>query len=94
MLYLITPILPVSILRVQQAFFKKYGRLLVQIFINTALTRVLWAKQAAKDFVLVHPSADVDIANIALIRGAFEYQGQKCSAASRAYIPASLWPAI
>ncbi|GAB3903361.1 L-glutamate gamma-semialdehyde dehydrogenase [Mucilaginibacter boryungensis] len=47
-----------------------------------------------KDFVLVHPSADVDIANVALVRGSFEYQGQKCSAASRAYVPASLWPAI
>jgi 1-pyrroline-5-carboxylate dehydrogenase len=47
-----------------------------------------------KDFVMVHPSADLDIANTALVRGAFEYQGQKCSAASRAYIPASLWPAI
>src|SRR3569833_663753 len=47
-----------------------------------------------KDFVLDHPSADVDVANIALIRGSFEYQGQKCSAASRAYIPKSLWPAI
>jgi 1-pyrroline-5-carboxylate dehydrogenase len=47
-----------------------------------------------KDFVLVHPSADVDVSNVALIRGAFEYQGQKCSAASRAYVPASLWPAI
>jgi 1-pyrroline-5-carboxylate dehydrogenase len=43
-----------------------------------------------KDFVLVHGSADVDVAVTALIRGAFEYQGQKCSAASRAYIPASL----
>lgn len=47
-----------------------------------------------KDFVLVHPSADADIVNTALVRGAFEYQGQKCSAASRAYIPASLWPAV
>jgi 1-pyrroline-5-carboxylate dehydrogenase len=47
-----------------------------------------------KDFVLVHPSADVDVANTALVRGSFEYQGQKCSAASRAYIPKSLWPAI
>jgi 1-pyrroline-5-carboxylate dehydrogenase len=47
-----------------------------------------------KDFVLIHPSADVDVANIALVRGSFEYQGQKCSAASRAYIPKSLWPAI
>jgi len=47
-----------------------------------------------KDFVLVHASADTDVAATALVRGAFEYQGQKCSAASRAYIPASLWPAI
>jgi len=47
-----------------------------------------------KDFVLAHPSADADVVNTALLRGAFEYQGQKCSAASRAYIPASLWPAV
>ncbi|WP_342648551.1 L-glutamate gamma-semialdehyde dehydrogenase [Mucilaginibacter sp. CSA2-8R] len=47
-----------------------------------------------KDFVLAHPSADADVVNTALIRGAFEYQGQKCSAASRAYIPQSLWPAV
>jgi 1-pyrroline-5-carboxylate dehydrogenase len=47
-----------------------------------------------KDFVFVHASADVDIAVTALLRGAFEYQGQKCSAASRAYIPDNLWPAV
>ena len=47
-----------------------------------------------KDFVLAHSSADADVVGTALIRGAFEYQGQKCSAASRAYIPASLWPAV
>jgi len=47
-----------------------------------------------KDFVLVHPSADAEVSAVALVRGAFEYQGQKCSAASRAYVPASLWPAI
>jgi len=47
-----------------------------------------------KDFVFVHPSADVDAAAAALVRGAFEYQGQKCSAASRAYLPRSLWPAL
>jgi 1-pyrroline-5-carboxylate dehydrogenase len=47
-----------------------------------------------KDFVLAHPSADADVVNVALLRGSFEYQGQKCSAASRAYIPASLWPAV
>jgi 1-pyrroline-5-carboxylate dehydrogenase len=44
-----------------------------------------------KDFVLAHPSADVGVLRTALIRGAFEYQGQKCSAASRAYVPRSVW---
>jgi 1-pyrroline-5-carboxylate dehydrogenase len=47
-----------------------------------------------KDFVFVHSSANVDEVVTALIRGAYEYQGQKCSAASRAYIPESLWPSI
>ena len=47
-----------------------------------------------KDFVLAHPSADVPALVTALTRGAFEYQGQKCSAASRVFIPASLWPAV
>lgn len=47
-----------------------------------------------KDFVLAHPSADAEVVSTALVRGAFEYQGQKCSAASRAYIPASLWPEV
>jgi len=47
-----------------------------------------------KDFVFVHPSADVDQAAAALVRGAFEYQGQKCSAASRAYVPEGLWPRL
>ncbi len=54
----------------------------------------LVGETGGKDFVLAHPSADVDTLRTALIRGAFEYQGQKCSAASRAYIPASLWPAL
>jgi len=45
-----------------------------------------------KDFVLAHPSAEVESLVVALLRGAFEYQGQKCSAASRAYIPSNLWP--
>jgi 1-pyrroline-5-carboxylate dehydrogenase len=44
-----------------------------------------------KDFVVAHPSADIDVLRTALVRGSFEYQGQKCSAASRAYVPRSLW---
>ncbi|MDQ1739634.1 MAG: 1-pyrroline-5-carboxylate dehydrogenase [Pseudonocardiales bacterium] len=51
----------------------------------------LVGETGGKDFVLAHPSADLDTLRTALIRGAFEYQGQKCSAASRAYLPASLW---
>ncbi len=47
-----------------------------------------------KDFIIAHKSADLKKLNTAIIRGAFEFQGQKCSAASRAYIPESLWPAL
>lgn len=47
-----------------------------------------------KDFVIAHPSADPVQVATALSRGAFEFQGQKCSAASRAYIPANLWPTV
>ncbi|MCY7341731.1 MAG: L-glutamate gamma-semialdehyde dehydrogenase [Pseudonocardia sp.] len=51
----------------------------------------LVGETGGKDFVLAHPSADVDVLRTALVRGAFEYQGQKCSAASRAFVPRSLW---
>ena len=47
-----------------------------------------------KDFILAHPSADVDVLRTAMVRGAFEFQGQKCSAASRAYVPRSLWKTL
>jgi len=47
-----------------------------------------------KDFIVAHPSADPAALVTAMVRGAFEYQGQKCSAASRAYVPASLWEEI
>jgi 1-pyrroline-5-carboxylate dehydrogenase len=47
-----------------------------------------------KDFIFAHPSADARALVIAMVRGAFEYQGQKCSAASRAYVPKSLWPRV
>ena len=47
-----------------------------------------------KDFVIAHASADADAVATALSRGAFEFQGQKCSAASRAYIPSNIWPQV
>ena len=47
-----------------------------------------------KDFVVAHPSANVKQVATGIVRGAFEFQGQKCSAASRAYVPQSLWPAV
>ena len=51
----------------------------------------LVGETGGKDFVIAHASAEVDALHTALIRGAYEYQGQKCSAASRAYVPRSLW---
>jgi 1-pyrroline-5-carboxylate dehydrogenase len=47
-----------------------------------------------KDFIVAHPSADVDSLATAIVRGSFEYQGQKCSASSRVYAPSNLWPAL
>ncbi|PLW93858.1 MAG: 1-pyrroline-5-carboxylate dehydrogenase, partial [Marinilabiliales bacterium] len=54
----------------------------------------LVGETGGKDFIVVHNSADTTHVATAMVRGAFEYQGQKCSAASRAYIPESLWPEI
>jgi 1-pyrroline-5-carboxylate dehydrogenase len=54
----------------------------------------LVGETGGKDFIVAHPSADQDALRTALVRGAFEYQGQKCSAASRAYIPQSIWKSL
>lgn len=54
----------------------------------------LVGETGGKDFVVAHSSADPDVLRTALVRGAFEYQGQKCSAASRAYVPRSLWAVL
>jgi 1-pyrroline-5-carboxylate dehydrogenase len=67
--------------------------------VGTNLTRYrsyprVVGETGGKDFIFAHPSADPQAVATAMVRGAFEYQGQKCSAASRAYLPASLWPAI
>jgi 1-pyrroline-5-carboxylate dehydrogenase len=51
----------------------------------------LVGETGGKDFIVAHPSADPDVLRVAMIRGAFEYQGQKCSAASRAYVARSVW---
>jgi 1-pyrroline-5-carboxylate dehydrogenase len=54
----------------------------------------LVGETGGKDFIVAHQSADADALAVAMVRGAFEYQGQKCSAASRAYVPDNLWPAV
>ena len=54
----------------------------------------LVGETGGKDFILAHASADVDALAAAIVRGAYEYQGQKCSAASRAYVPDTLWPRV
>jgi 1-pyrroline-5-carboxylate dehydrogenase len=51
----------------------------------------LVGETGGKDFIVAHPSADPDVLRVAMLRGAFEFQGQKCSAASRAYVPRSVW---
>jgi 1-pyrroline-5-carboxylate dehydrogenase len=51
----------------------------------------LVGETGGKDFIFAHPSANAEALTVAMVRGAFEYQGQKCSAASRAYVPRSLW---
>ena len=54
----------------------------------------LVGETGGKDFIVAHPSADPAAVAVAIVRGGFEYQGQKCSAASRAYVPKSLWPDV
>ena len=54
----------------------------------------LVGETGGKDFIVAHPSAEVQEFSVAIVRGGFEYQGQKCSAASRIYVPKSLWPDV
>lgn len=70
-----------------RSIWSKVGENLARYFTYPRLV----GETGGKDFVFAHPSADVDALTTGLVRGAFEFQGQKCSAASRAYIPASVW---
>lgn len=75
------------------AFQSMWARIGANIRRYRSYPRVV-GETGGKDFVFAHASADPEALACALVRGAFEYQGQKCSAASRAYIPASLWPKV
>jgi 1-pyrroline-5-carboxylate dehydrogenase len=70
-----------------QMFWERIGR---NIAGYRGYPRVV-GETGGKDFIVAHPSADPEAVTTAIVRGAFEYQGQKCSAASRAYVPESLW---
>jgi len=61
---------------------------------NTQVYPRIVGETGGKDFIFAHPTANVEALVVAMVRGAFEYQGQKCSAASRAYIPSSMWPEV
>ncbi len=71
-----------------------FNMMWTQIGANTSSYRTyprIVGETGGKDFIVAHPSADAEALAVAIIRGGFEYQGQKCSAASRVYIPQSLW---
>ena len=76
------------------ATFRNMWQTVAKNIENTRSWPRIVGETGGKDFVLAHPSANLKALETALIRGAFEYQGQKCSAASRAYVPQSLWPAL
>ena len=73
-----------------QSFWKTIG---TNISTYRSYPRIV-GETGGKNFMAVHPTADLEAVKTAIVRGAFEYQGQKCSAASRAYIPASMWAAL
>jgi 1-pyrroline-5-carboxylate dehydrogenase len=74
-------------------FHRLWGAVGANIASYRSYPRVV-GETGGKDFILAHPSADPDAVRVAMVRGAFEYQGQKCSAASRAYVARSVWERI
>jgi len=76
-----------------EVFRNVWGEIGKNISMYKSYPRIV-GETGGKDFIMAHASADPAVVVTALSRGAFEFQGQKCSAASRAYIPASLWPEV
>ena len=76
------------------AVFQSLWRSVAQNLERYAAYPRIVGETGGKDFIVAHPSADVDALAVGIVRGAYEYQGQKCSAASRGYIPDTLWPAV
>ena len=74
-------------------FNSMWGRIGSNVGTYRSYPRIV-GETGGKDFIIAHPSADVEALAVAAVRGAFEYQGQKCSAASRFYCPRSLWPEV
>jgi len=74
--------------------FNHFWRLLAENLPKYKNYPKIVGETGGKDFIVAHPSANADEVSVGIVRGAFEYQGQKCSAASRAYIPDSLWPTV
>jgi 1-pyrroline-5-carboxylate dehydrogenase len=76
------------------ATFKGFWKSIGENIDNYRTYPKIVGETGGKDFIFVHKSADPDQVATAIVRGAFEFQGQKCSAASRAYVPKSLWPKV
>ena len=76
------------------AVFQSLWRTIAENLPRYAAYPRIVGETGGKDFIVAHPSADPDALAVAMVRGAFEYQGQKCSAASRAYVPSNLWPRV
>ncbi len=76
-----------------KVFKELWGTIGANISLYKTYPRIV-GETGGKDFVIAHKSSDPEQVAVALLRGAFEFQGQKCSAASRAYLPKSLWPKI
>ena len=88
------PTWPASTSPARRAIFQHLWRTVGENIASYRSYPRIVGETGGKDFIIAHPSADPDVLRVAMIRGAFEFQGQKCSAASRAYVPRSVWNRI